>query len=64
MVEGITIVFFSILITVIIVILFIKGVKIMFDNIPAPMDRHNHYDYYDEPDGFYVTMPNGDVRID
>ena len=27
-------------------------------------NRHKSYDYYDEPDGFYVTMPDGSVRID
>ena len=27
-------------------------------------DFHQPYDYYDEPDGFYVTLPNGEVRID
>lgn len=27
-------------------------------------NRHKYYDYYDEPDGFYVTMPDGSVRID
>ena len=27
-------------------------------------NRHQPYDYYDEPDGFYVTLPNGEVRID
>lgn len=27
-------------------------------------NRHMPYDYYDEPDGYYVTMPDGSVRID
>jgi hypothetical protein len=27
-------------------------------------DFHQPYDYYDEPDGFYVTLPSGEVRID
>ena len=26
--------------------------------------RYNADDFYDEPDGFYVTMPDGSVRID
>lgn len=24
----------------------------------------NSYDFWDEPDGFYVTMPDGSIRID
>ena len=26
--------------------------------------KYNPNDFYDEPDGFYVTMPDGSVRID
>jgi len=26
--------------------------------------KYNANDFYDEPDGFYVTMPDGSVRID
>lgn len=27
-------------------------------------NRHKSYDFYDEPDGFYVTMGDGSIRID
>jgi len=26
--------------------------------------KYDANDFYDEPDGFYVTLPNGEVRID
>lgn len=34
------------------------------NNFTRRGNRHKSYDYYDEPDGFYVTMPDGSVRID
>lgn len=27
-------------------------------------NRHKSYDFWDEPDGFYVTMADGSIRID
>ena len=26
--------------------------------------KYKAHDFYDEPDGFYVTMPDGSIRID
>jgi hypothetical protein len=35
----------------------------IYNSIPR-MRKYNANDFYDEPDGFYVTMPDGSVRID
>ena len=35
----------------------------VYNSIPH-MRKYNPNDYYDEPDGFYVTMSDGSVRID
>jgi len=66
--KDIVIVVCSIILTGFIVMLFIKSVKIMFESIADTPDRKRHKynadDFYDEPDGFYVTMADGSVRID
>ena len=36
----------------------------VYNLVPRRQHKYRAEDFYDEPDGFYVTMPDGSVRID
>lgn len=69
MAKDILIVVCSLIVTGLLVMLFIRSVKVMFQSIvEETTNRHYESDYWDDAgDGSgvnYVQMPDGSVRID